>query len=86
MPEPKKIRQTNYWILTKTLKDLCKNGMEAMQSMYYSYNILAFFERKLRFLCNAAWIMAIIKNNSHQPPLCNHSKPRLDIVQTGFVF
>ena len=68
------------------IKDLCKNGMEAMQYMYLYYNILAFFVTKLPFRCIAQRIMTIIKCNYKQPPLCNHSKPRLDIIQTGFVF
>ncbi len=68
------------------MSDLCKNGMEAMHINYYSYNILAFFETKLRFRCIAMRIMTIMKGNYKQPPLCNHSKPRLDTIQTGFVF
>ncbi len=43
--------------------NLCKNGMDDMQYSNYSYNILAFFERKLRFFCKRTRIMAIIKNN-----------------------
>jgi hypothetical protein len=43
--------------------DLCINGMDDMQYLYYCYNIVAYFERKLPFLCKAARIMTIIKNN-----------------------
>lgn len=43
--------------------DLCRNGMDDMQYSYYSYNILAFIERKLRFFCKCTRIMTIMENN-----------------------
>lgn len=68
------------------IKDLCNIGMEAMQLTFFNYNIIANVETKLPFRCIAMRIMTIIKDNCKQPPLCNHSKPRLDQIQTGFVF
>lgn len=56
-----------------------------MQLMVFNYNILAFFEMKLQFHCNAAWIMSIIKNDYSLPPMCNH-KATPDFCRAGFVF
>ena len=43
--------------------NLCINGMDDMQYSYYSYNILAFFVRKLRIDCKRTSIMTIMENN-----------------------
>ena len=37
--------------------------MDDMHQMNYSYNYVAFFERKLHFFCNCAHIMTIMKKN-----------------------
>ena len=65
--------------------DLCKNGMDDMQYSNYSYNILAFFETKLRFFCKRTRIMAIIKNN-YSNLQCATIQSRARTTRTGFVF
>lgn len=90
MPETKENRTNErlnpVYQTRECLKGLCNIGMEAMRLTYFNYNIIANNETKLHFRCIAMRIMTKIKDNYKQPPLCNHSKPRLDIIQAGFVF
>ena len=59
--------------------------MDDMQYLYYSYNIVAFFERKLRFFCKNAAIMTIIKVDLSNLQ-CATIQSRARTTRTGFVF
>lgn len=66
-------------------RDLCKKGMDDMRQSNYSYNFIAFFERKLRFFCNCTQIMTIIGKN-YSNLQCATIQSRVWPAQTGFVF